>query len=192
MRNDRHWIAGSRRISERFSSMRNDISIELLTAETFAPFGQVIQVSGNSSTIINQGNCHRYNDLAEIEVLEGAVGISLFDAKPYSLPLVLDLLERHPLGSQAFLPMSNNPFLVIAAQDHNGLPGRPCAWITNGAQGVNYTRNIWHGVLTPLQHPARFAVVDRISSDDNLEEVNLNPAYRLVDTTGLLTQAKTT
>jgi ureidoglycolate lyase len=82
----------------------------------------------------------------------------------------LELVERHPEGSQAFLPMNQNPFLVIVAPDEEGTPGRPLAFHTAPGQGINFNRNVWHGVLTPLFAPGLFAVVDRIGTSKNLEE----------------------
>lgn len=163
-----------------------DIVIERLTVAAFAPFGEVLEISGRPTVTINRGKCGRYHDLATLDVVDGTVGISLFDGTPYALPLHLDLVERHPLGSQAFLPMSMEPFLVVVAEDENGKPVRPRAWLTDGRQGVNYHRGTWHGVLTPLQRPARFTVVDRIGDGDNLEEVILEPGYRIVDANDLL------
>ncbi|MEM9780826.1 MAG: ureidoglycolate lyase, partial [Pseudomonadota bacterium] len=86
------------------------------------------------------------------------------------LPYRLEMLERHPLGAQAFLPMTQNPFLVIVAPDAEGRPGPPRAFLTAPGQGVNYHRGTWHGVLTPLHAPGLFAVVDRIGPGQNLEE----------------------
>ena len=86
------------------------------------------------------------------------------------LPLTLKMVERHPLGSQAFMPLSPEPFLVIVAADENGRPGVPRAFMTNGSQGVNYPANAWHGVLTPLAGEQRFLVVDRGGDGNNLEE----------------------
>jgi len=79
-------------------------------------------------------------------------------------------VERHPEGSQAFLPLSEMPFVVVVASDENGKPGHPIAFITAPGQGVNYHRNTWHGVLTPLHDPGLFAVVDRIGTGPNLQE----------------------
>lgn len=84
--------------------------------------------------------------------------------------MTLDLMERHPDGSQAFLPMTQNPFLVVVASDEDGVPGRPVAFETQPGQGVNYHRNVWHGVLAPLHEPGLFAVVDRVGAGPNLEE----------------------
>ena len=120
--------------------------------------------------MINEGLCSRYHDLAQLEFGTGRVGISVFHAAIYPLPHTLNLVERHPLGSQAFLPMNNDPFLVVVAADKGGEPAQPQAFITNGRQGVNYHCNTWHGVLTPVIGNGLFAVVDRIGEGNNLQE----------------------
>ncbi|SNS16410.1 ureidoglycolate lyase [Antarctobacter heliothermus] len=146
------------------------ITVQPLTAQGFAPFGDVLDVSGDADKIINQGLCGRYHDRAVLEFAEGRAGISLFKAEPRALPLVLDMMERHPEGSQAFLPMSLEPFLVVVAPDADGAPGQPIAFVTAPGQGVNYHRGVWHGVLAPLAAPGLFAVVDRIGAGPNLQE----------------------
>ncbi len=135
-----------------------------LTAAAFAPFGDVLQATGDFR-LINAGLCRRHDDRARIDI-EGRAGISLFDAAPRSLPYAFDLIERHPLGSQAFVPMTEAPFLVIVSDGPDAVPR---AFLTDGAQGINLCRGTWHGVLTPLAAPGRFAVLDRIG-DGNLEE----------------------
>ena len=87
------------------------------------------------------------------------------------------MVERHPLGSQAFMPLSPEPFLVIVAADESGKPGIPRAFMTNGSQGVNYPANAWHGVLTPLAGEQRFLVVDRGGDGNNLEEFVFDEAF---------------
>ena len=151
--------------------MRRVIRLEPLTAEAFAPFGDVLEASGDPDLIINQGLCGRYHDRAKMDFgADGRAGLSLFLAKPRTLPLMLDLVERHPEGSQAYIPMSFEPFLAIVAPDAGGLPGLPRVFLTTPGQGVNYHRGVWHGVLTPLHAPGLFAVIDRIGTSQNLEE----------------------
>lgn len=150
--------------------MSTVIAVEPLLAEAFAPFGDVLDTSGAPDKMINQGLCGRYHDRATLDFNAGRAGISLFRAEPRSLPYTLDMMERHPDGSQAFLPMSEHPFLVIVAPDAGGVPGHPRAFQTAPGQGVNYHRGTWHGVLTPLSAPGLFAVVDRIGEGANLEE----------------------
>ncbi len=147
-----------------------EISTQPLTADAFAPFGQVMEAVGEADKIINQGMCDRFHDRAEIITRGGRTGISIFDAKPRQLPYYLDMVEKHPLGSQAFLPMHQNPYLVIAAPDKAGKPDVPLAFIASPGQCINFYAGTWHGVLTPLHHPGLFAVVDRIADDANLVE----------------------
>ena len=151
-----------------------DITALPLTAASFAPYGDVLDATGDFR-LINQGQCQRHHDRARIDVGLGIggdarPGISVFQAQPRALPYAFDLVERHPDGSQAFLPMTEHPFLVIVAPDLGGTPGQPRAFLTNGAQGINLHRGTWHGVLTPLHAPGLFAVVDRIGPTPNLQE----------------------
>lgn len=150
--------------------MSQNIYIEPLTAAAFAPYGDVLDTSGAPDKIINQGMCERYHDRATIDIVNGAAGISIFKATPRSFPISLDMMERHPEGTQAFLPMNFDAFVVIVAPDVNGAPGVPRAFLTAAGQGVSYNRGTWHGVLTPLHAPGLFAVVDRIGEGPNLEE----------------------
>lgn len=141
-----------------------------LTAAAFAPFGDVLEVAGVPDKIINQGLCGRHHDLAALDFGPGGrAGISLFDAEPRALPYTLELVERHPEGSQAFLPMHVNPWLVIVAEAGK-TPGAIHAFLTAPGQGANFHRGTWHGVLTPLHAPGLFAVVDRIGATANLQE----------------------
>ncbi|MEL6640403.1 MAG: ureidoglycolate lyase [Pseudomonadota bacterium] len=149
------------------------LSCQPLSADTFAPFGDVLDCAGAPDKMINAGLCGRYHDRAQLDFGPGGrAGISIFHAKPRALPYTCDLLERHPEGSQAFIPMSADPFLVIVAEDDGG-PVRPQAFLTAPGQGINFHRGTWHGVLTPLSEPGLFAVVDRIGDTANLEEVRL-------------------
>lgn len=158
------------------------IRTEPLTAEAFAPFGDVLEVKGAPDRLINQDLCGRYHDRARLDFgTDGRAGISLFDAVPRALPYTLDMVERHPEGSQAFLPMTAAPFLVIVAPDAGGVPGTPRAFLTVPGQGVNYHRGTWHGVLTPLSAPGLFAVVDRIGTTPNLEEHWFATPWTVVD-----------
>jgi ureidoglycolate lyase len=146
------------------------IVIEPISADAFAPFGDVFDASGTPDKIINMGKCGRYHDRATLDFTDGQAGISIFKAEVRSLPYELALVERHPLGSQAFIPMAMVPFLVIVAPDENGTPRTPRAFVTKPGQGINFHRGTWHGVLTPLHEPGLFAVVDRIGDGANLEE----------------------
>jgi ureidoglycolate lyase len=148
-----------------------------ITADAFAPYGDILEADGIADKMINQGRCERYHDLAKLEFVDGHTGVSIFKSEIYSLPFKLELVERHPEGSQAFIPMSHHPFLVIVADDHNNTPINPQAFITTEGQGINLHRGVWHGVLCPLYNPGLFAVIDRIGEGNNLEEHNFKIPY---------------
>lgn len=152
--------------------MSSIITAVPLTRENFAPFGDVIDTDCDNHYPINAGRCERYHDLARVEATgpNARVLISLFKATPYEFPLKINMVERHPFGSQAFIPLSPRPFLVVVCHDTPNGPGEPHVFITKPGQGVNYPRNLWHGVLTPIGEPQDFVVVDRGGDGKNLEE----------------------
>ena len=157
--------------------MTASVRIEPLDAAAFAPFGDVLEAAGAPDRIINEGLCERFHDRARLDFgPDGQAGISVFRAEPRALPLTLTLLERHPEGSQAFIPMSADPFLVVVAADRAGEPAGVRAFRTAPGQGINILRNTWHGVLSPLAGPGLFAVIDRIGGTPNLEEHRLATA----------------
>ena len=160
--------------------MSQEIVTQPLTSTACAPFGDSLEAKGTADKIINQGLCGRFHDLARLNFSDGRAGISLFNATPRTLPYQLTMMERHPEGSQAFIPMSMNRFLIIVASDKNNRPGRPLAFLSDPGQAINFHRNIWHGVLTPLKDPGLFAVVDRIGSGENLEEIFFDIPYIVV------------
>ena len=161
--------------------MSGTIVARTLTRESFAPFGDVIDAGGDNHYPINAGKTERYHALARPEAVGpgGHVLISLAKATPYDVPLKLTMVERHPLGSQAFMPLSPRPFLVVVCHDENGAPGTPHAFLTQPGQGVNYPRNSWHGVLTPIGEPQDFLIVDRGGAGNNLEEFFFPEAYEI-------------
>jgi len=156
--------------------MTRDIRISPLTAQGFAPFGDVLNCDGPPDKVINAGMCGRFHDRARVDVSDGRVGISLFRSELRQLPYTLDLIERHPDGSQAFIPMSMDPFLVVVADADL----HPQAFITAPGEAINFHRGVWHGVLTPLSGPGLFAVIDRIGDGPNLEEHYFDTPYRVI------------
>lgn len=156
---------------------KRHILTQTVTRERFSPFGDLLVAEGPPDMIINQEKCGRWHDLAQLDFVGGRAGISLFLAEKRDFPYQLDLLERHPLGSQSFIPMTANPFLAIVASDEGYRPSFPKAFLIPPHHAVSFHRNIWHGVLTPLHSPGLFAVIDRIGSGDNLEEFWFEEPY---------------
>ena len=151
-----------------------DLTPEPLTAEAFAPFGRVIEASDGAAQLdINQGHAVRYDRLAEVDAAdEGGHGvISLFRARPLK-ELVLKVFERHPLGSQSFMPLNGRPYLVAVAPPGAFDPTKIRLFHAEGHQGVHYSKGTWHHFLLVLED-SDFLVIDRAGPGDNCEEVEL-------------------
>jgi ureidoglycolate lyase len=151
-----------------------------LTAEAFAPFGDVIEASERAERIpINYGYTTRFNDLAAIDVGEGHPVVSLFRSLPLTPPL-LKVFERHPLGSQAFMPLNGRPFLVAVAPAGDFDPARVAVFRATADQGVNYAKGTWHHFLLALEAESDFLVIDRGGPGDNLDEIDLAPSDQIL------------
>ncbi|MCW5702152.1 MAG: ureidoglycolate lyase [Bradyrhizobium sp.] len=150
------------------------LSIAPLTKASFAPFGEVVETAGATVKPINDGFAHRFDDLARIDVAAegGSINISLFTGAVRPNPIRIALMERHPLGSQLFMPLNEKPWLVVVCRDPR-VPASYRAFSASGRQGVNYARNVWHHPLLVLADESPFLVVDRKGPGDNLEEVRL-------------------
>ena len=161
--------------------MGRELIAQPLTKERFATYGQVSEKEGSESFLINNGNCRRHHALATAEIAgpDCGVGISIFAGQPYELPLQLSLVERHPLGSQAFYPLGDKPWLVIVCDDEDGSPVSPQVFLASADQGISLNRGVWHGVLTPLHEACDFLVVDRIGEGNNLEEYVFNTPFQV-------------
>ncbi|MCK0151599.1 ureidoglycolate lyase [Marivita sp. S6314] len=141
-----------------------------ITQDAIAGLAELIEARGEADKLINQDQCGRFHNRATLDVVDGEVGISVFKSASFSMPFKMEMMERHPFGSQAFLPMQEGEYLVVLAEDKDGKPHAPRAYIAGAGQGVNIGRNVWHGVLCPLSDPGLFMVVDRVTDSPNLEE----------------------
>ena len=148
-----------------------------LTQEAFAPFGDVLEARGAPDKLINRGRCGRYHNRALLDAMNGALGISLHLSEKREAPIRLNSVARHPLGSQAYIPMTANPYLVTVAKDENNQPGQVVAFVCGAGQAVNYHKNIWHGALMPLSDPGLFAVVDDVGEAPNMDDFWFDRPY---------------
>jgi ureidoglycolate lyase len=163
------------------------LPVEPLTASAFAPFGQVIQTDGAEQIMINEGTTTRFHDLANIDI--GAGGgraiLSIFRGTRRPDPIVIRMMERHPLGSQAFMPLAAHDWLVVVAPT-NGDDSAPDfarlrCFRAPGTIGVNYDRNVWHHPLLVLQPEQDFLIIDRAGPDGEDKSANLQEYWQ--DTT---------
>lgn len=149
------------------------LPVEPLSVEAFAPFGDVIETEGRKHFLINNGSTQRFHRLAQVQ-LSGPddVGIiSIFRAQALAMPLAITMLERHPQGSQAFMPLLGRPFLIVVAPPADQPdPNAIRAFISDGRQGVNYHRGVWHHPVLALHAQDDFLVVDRSGPGNNCDE----------------------
>jgi ureidoglycolate lyase len=167
-------------IAEIMQTAATFLPIEPLSVDAFRPFGEVIEAGNGAQQFpINDGFATRYHDLARVDVNAGGgrAGISIFRALPRTLPMRLCVMERHPLGSQAFVAMSELPFLVVVAppmaQLQLQLQQIRC-FLAAAGQGVNYAPGTWHHPLIALERSSDFLVIDRCAgAGNNLDEVDV-------------------
>ena len=153
---------------------------EILTAENFSQFGQVISLEQKDFLTINDGYAKKYPDLATIDTQEhgGTTTVHIYVAKKRQFPLQINMLEKHPFFSQTFIPKDNQPFLVVVApaSDEPNIKDIR-AFISNGEQGVNYSRGVWHFPLISVRDGAQFIVIDRkhVIDSDDIEQCIVHP-----------------
>ena len=154
---------------------------EALTREAFLPFGDVLETEGMNPELINFGNTQKFGCLAEIIVAEGGQGqISIYKSKAIDLPFSIEVMERHPLGSQAFYPLHNRPFPVVVT-----LPGdSPNAanlrvFLSNGSQGINIHAGVWHHYQLSLESSSDYLVIDRSGPGNNCDQHKLSQSSLL-------------
>jgi len=152
-----------------------------LTAEAFAPFGDVISTRDAEVLSINEGTTQRFHDLAEVQTGDGGHSlINIFRGQPRPDPIEIKMMENHPLGSQAFMPLQALPYLVVVARAGSAPgPGDLVAFDAGPRQGVNYHAGVWHHPLLVLQPDHDFLVIDRGGPGDNLQE------HRFSDSDGI-------
>ena len=152
-----------------------------LTSADFKPFGDVIEAGNSQARSINEGNTTRYHNLAELDLSAegGKPGLNIFRSRPVPQPMILELMERHPLSSQAFYPLGNSPYLVVVAPPGELDPFAVVAFVAQSDQGVNYHKGTWHHYSLALGGVSDFLVVDRISDDQNCDEVRLTGKDRI-------------
>jgi len=156
----------------------HELPLHFLTRQGFAAFGDVIETEDARHFPINGGNTERFHDLCRLEPgTDGHIIASIFRGQARPLPFTVSMMERHPLGSQAFMPLHGRSYLVVVA------PAGPApqltdlmAFLATGKQGVNYAPGVWHHPLLVLGQTSDFLVLDRAGPGGNCDEVLLDRA----------------
>jgi len=147
-----------------------------ITAERFAPYGDVIHAAPAAVQAMNDARFERFDDLAKVDIEQaggGRLAISIARSKtPTALPHRFDMVERHPLGSQAFIPLAPFSFVVVVAPAGESVDIADLrAFVTNGSQGINYHKGVWHMPLIATEGGQAFLVIDRVPGENNCEQV---------------------
>jgi ureidoglycolate lyase len=152
------------------------LNLKPLTSDAFAPFGEVIQKQGHYPEEINYGQTRKYANLASIDTSDegGETAVHIYRSRPISLPFRVELMENHPLGSQAFVPLHNRPFLLVVAPPAEQLEFKSIqGFFTNGEQGVNFHKGVWHHYQISLDEISDYLVIDRGGPGNNRIEHHL-------------------
>jgi len=161
------------------------LKLKPLTQEAFAPFGDVIQKQGHFPEEINYGQTRKYSGQAQVDVgdEQGTAMVHIYRSRPVSLPFRIEVMEYHPLGSQAFIPLHQRPFVVVVAPPSQTLHFKSIqGYFTDGKQGVNMNKGVWHHYQLSLDEICDYLVIDRGGPGINTIEQRLkkNPAHRTV------------
>tara|TARA_X000001036_G_scaffold179249_1_gene169723 strand:- start:67 stop:570 length:504 start_codon:yes stop_codon:yes gene_type:complete len=152
------------------------IKPKLISKENFKKFGDMITTSGIKPLEINDGYAKRFDGIANLNTKKGngESTISIFSALKRSFPMKVDMMEKHPLGSQAFIPMKETVFLAFVAPEGD-VPdlNKIESFIVPNGIGVNYNAGVWHFPLIATED-MNFLVVDRLGDGDNLILHDLN------------------
>ena len=150
--------------------MKIIINPKPITKENFSKFGDMITTANIKPIEINEGYAKRFDGIANLNTSKdnGETTICIFSALKRSFPMKIDMMEKHPLGSQAFIPMKQTTFLVLVAPEGNKPDlNKIEAFIVPQEIGVNYNPGTWHFPLIATED-MNFLVVDRKGSGDNL------------------------
>ena len=155
---------------------------EELTEENFADFGEVVSIESKKSKTINNGFAEKFADIASLDTKEdqGQTSVHIFVAKSRQFPLHISMLEKHPYFSQTFMPRHSSPFIVVVAPpSQSPIIENLRAFITNGQQGINYSRGVWHFPLISINDNSQFIVIDRKHNEEfdtieQCEEVSID------------------
>ena len=141
-----------------------------ITRENFAAYGDLISSDSIKPININAGYAKRFDNLAKINTSKdkGKTIVSIFSALKRSFPMKIDMMEKHPLGSQAFVPMKETIFLSFVAPPGDAPEiNKIQSFIIPPKMGINYKPGIWHFPLISTED-TNFLVIDRKGNDENL------------------------
>ncbi|MGI9271780.1 MAG: ureidoglycolate lyase [Woeseiaceae bacterium] len=160
-----------------------ELKPELLTRASFAPFGDVVESSEQQVEAMNAESFERFDDLCDVAAEDGRIAVSIARCRTAtSLPHSFNMVERHPHGSQAFVPLTPCRMLVVVAPPgENVAAGDLHAFVSNGRQGINYHVGTWHMPLIAFDPGQEFLIIDRVGESPNCDLHYLDEPVTLLD-----------
>ena len=146
------------------------IKAKNISKKNFSKFGQIIDTSKKNPININNGYAKRFDNLINVDTSKkrGKAIVSIFNAKKRKFPMKIDMMEKHPLGSQAFIPMEDTKFLIfVAPKGDKPNINKIQSFVVPRQTGINYKTGIWHFPLISTKN-MNFLVVDRKGKGKNL------------------------
>ncbi len=156
------------------------IQLTPLNQENFKSFGEFITLENANQFKINGGSTDRFHALSSVdtEANGGRTIVSMFRGQAFHLPFELKVMERHPLGSQTFIPLNPNAgqrYLIVVApaecKNEVEVVDHLTAFIAQGFEGVTYAKGVWHHPLISLDEINDFIVIDRLGPGNNCDEI---------------------
>jgi ureidoglycolate lyase len=151
-----------------------------LNQANFQAFGELITLENAKQFKINGGSTDRFHALSGVDTNtnDGSTIISMFRGQAFHLPFEAKVMERHPLGSQTFIPLNPNSgqrYLIIVApancENEAEILEHLTAFIAQGFEGVTYSKGVWHHPLISLDEISDFIVIDRLGPGNNCDEI---------------------
>ncbi|MEM6818713.1 MAG: ureidoglycolate lyase [Pseudomonadota bacterium] len=157
-----------------------EVSVVPITAAAFAPFGEVIEPAEQTAAMVNGQRFERFDALANVHCGDAPVNIGIMRcATATTLPCEMTVVERHPLGSQAFLPLDTLHYVIaVAPPQPQPDPTLFQGFVVPPRTGINMRAGVWHVPLLGSKVGQTFAVIDR-ATEDNCDEVTLSTALRI-------------
>ena len=153
-----------------------NLQIKKISKENFSQYGQLISTEDIDSQNINEETTKSFYDLVNIEVYgdDKLCRVNIFKSQKRTFPLVINMLENHPLSSQAFIPLQQTDFIVVVAPiSHNPDINLIEAFHVSPEEGINFKPKVWHFPLIATEDSS-FLTIDKKDSENNLEIYNFH------------------
>ena len=141
-----------------------------ISRSNFSSYGDLISTDDIDPMNINEGYAKRFDNLANLDTSKdsGKTIVSIFSALKRTFPMKIHMMEKHPLGTQAFIPMKETTFLAfVAPSGESPEIDKIQSFVIPPKRGINYKPGIWHFPLISTEN-INFLVIDRKGSGENL------------------------